>query len=149
MIVALEADDRFRAEDATVTGFIVVWVWAKPPRTIPGLGFPFCHFSITLHFSVGLSGSCCFLFFLHSYISLFATSSSLSSFSAMWGGCGNLVTLWVANWDSKWVSRACHNGWYFSITSWILERLCADTDREDWVTDCGESHFGQRAQSYQ
>lgn len=62
---------------------LALWLFsfsAKPPSTIPGLSFPFCHFSITLYISVGLSAACCFLFFLHSYISLFAASSSLDSF---------------------------------------------------------------------
>lgn len=42
--------------------FVLLGFFAKPPSIIPGLCFPFCHFSIILSVSVGLLSLGCFLF---------------------------------------------------------------------------------------
>lgn len=53
------------AEKAKPMYFLFVLIFffsAKPPSIIPGLCFPFCHFSIILSISVGLLSLGCFLF---------------------------------------------------------------------------------------
>lgn len=50
------------AEKAKPMYFIIYLFSAKPPSIIPGLCFPFCHFSIILSISVGLLSLGCFLF---------------------------------------------------------------------------------------
>lgn len=66
---------------------------AKPPSIIPGLCFPFCHFSIILSISVGLLSLGCFLFScfpIFHYLPFFLFKCFYNRVRRMW----KLVTIW-------------------------------------------------------
>lgn len=69
---------------------------AKPPSVIPGLCFPFCHFSIILSISVGLLSLGCFLFScfpIFHYLPFFLLKCFYNRVRRMW----KLVTIWHTN----------------------------------------------------